>query len=189
MSDTKLHYQGLSMPEWEKQINVLLELVNAFIQTNGIDKSSIIINENVLFQIISKVHQRKEYFIFFHKLDMSDFKEMALNCFWIIKLKPISVQQETIVIEKRLDLSFINEKFAIFYLIKKFRSLIDDNEMSQEKLDLFFNEKYVYELLYSFEYRDISKEALILLVETIAKALGFDPYMGNRKSEESNGSD
>ena len=36
--------------------------------------------------------------------------------------------------------------------------------------------EYIREILYSFEYRDISKEALILLVESIAVFGGLDIY-------------
>lgn len=180
MPNGQLHYEELSRQEWEKEIQYILKIIEAFVQTNNIDKSNVSVNENVLFQIISKVHQRKQYFVFFHKLDMSDFKELALNCFWIIKLKPLSLRQESLTMEDRLELNSINEKFAVFYLMKKFRALAHDCEMSQERVDNFFDEKYIYELFYSFIYRDISKEAMILLVETIAKALGFEPYKDNR---------
>ena len=47
--------------------------------------------------------------------------------------------------------------------------------MSAEILDSIPH-KYLQEAIYSFEYRDISKEALILLVESIAVFLGLNPY-------------
>ena len=36
--------------------------------------------------------------------------------------------------------------------------------------------KYIDELVYSLTYRDVSKESLIMLVESMAVFLGLDPY-------------
>lgn len=52
---------------------------------------------------------------------------------------------------------------------------------STENVDVFFDELYIKELEYSFTYRDISKEAMILLVETIAKGVGIQPYKYKEK--------
>lgn len=52
--------------------------------------------------------------------------------------------------------------------------MLKDKE-SIEKLENI-PKQYIRELVYSFKYRDISKEALILLVESIAVFLGLNPY-------------
>ena len=53
--------------------------------------------------------------------------------------------------------------------------MLEEKKLSTQQLDSL-PKKYINELVYSFTYRDISKEALILLVESIAIFLGLDPY-------------
>lgn len=158
----------------KEEIDRFDQIAQAFIQSNGYDPQKIHVDESAVFQIISKVDQRKDYFKFFHHLDISDFKELALNCFWIIKLRPLWYDDSDSEESQKLNFESLNDKLALYMLIKKFRALADDKQ--QEKIDCLFSSQYVYELLYSFTYRDISKEAMILLVETMAIALGFKPY-------------
>lgn len=172
-------YMPLSDEKWKKQIETLNKIITAFVIDNGYNIEDIIIDESALFQIITKVDQRKQYFLFFHHLDVSDFKELALNCFWIIKLKPIVSKQPIEDDEKQMAFSSINEKFVVYYIIKEFRALLDVNRLPQIALDKMFNDEYIYELIYSFTYRDISKEAMILLMETIALSVGLNPYLKN----------
>ena len=177
MENMDKKYAPMEKAEWTEKVENLVKIIEKFLNDNGYKKDSVFLDDNALFQIISKVNQRKQYFVFFHQLDISDFKEVALNCFWFLKLKPISLQKDLLSVEQRFELSAINEKFVVYYLIKEFRALSDTLEKPQEEIDAFFDEEYIYELVYSFMYRDISKEALILLVETMSKALGFNPYV------------
>lgn len=79
--------------------------------------------------------------------------------------------------ERQNDLKSINEKFALFYIIVYLKILYkDEHNDNAERIDKFFDDLYIRELEYSFTYRDISKEAMILLVETIAKGVGIQPY-------------
>lgn len=77
--------------------------------------------------------------------------------------------------DQMLAFESINPKFAAFLIIKELKALAKDQEQ-RNRIDAFFSHSYVYELIYSLTYRDISKEALILLVETMALAVGFKPY-------------
>jgi len=168
------HYEHLSEGAIRKEIDRFELIAQAFIESNNYDPQKIHIDESAVFQIISKVDQRKDYFTFFHQLNISDFKELALNCFWIIKLRPLWYDDSDSDEQQKLNFESLNDKFALYMLIKKFRSLANDEQ--QEKIDHLFSHQYMYELIYSFTYRDISKEAMILLVETMALALGFQPY-------------
>lgn len=170
------HYKPLEENSWRSEISDFGLLVGDFLNRNGYDTDKIGIVETSVYQIITKVHQRKQYFEYFHRLNMSDFKELALRCFWIIKTKPLYFKSDTLTADN-LTFESINEKFAVFYIIKKFKALTKSDAV-REKIDCFFSEQYVYELVYSFTYRDISKEAMILIVETIAIALGFKAYKG-----------
>ena len=71
----------------------------------------------------------------------------------------------------------INEKFAVYLIIHTIRGILKTIGISDKPLD-FLSEEYIYHLIYSFRFRDISKEALILLTETIALMCGIKPYQG-----------
>ena len=170
------HYQYMSQDAIRKEIDRFTRIAQAFIQSNDYDPKKIHIDESAVFQIISKVDQRKSYFKFFHQLNISDFKELALNCFWIIKLRPLWYDDSDSEEPQKLNFESLNDKFALYMLIKKFRALANTNEELQNNINNLFSNQYMYELIYSFTYRDISKEAMILLVETMAIAIGFQPY-------------
>ena len=151
------------------------KLIEQFVTDNHYNKKDIKVDRNVIAAIITKVDQRKQYFSYFHHLEMSDLKELALNCFWYVKLHPIVVNLDSIDDKKRWEYRSINEKFAVFFLIKELRALLRSTNGDESPLEKL-SEKYVRELVYTLSYRDISKEAMIILVESMAILLGLDPY-------------
>lgn len=170
------HYEPLTADQWNTEIDHFRNVAASFIESNGYSKSDIDVVATKVFQIVTKVDQRKKYFAYFHHLDISDFKELALYCFWIIKTQPLYCKKDNLSEKEEIEFESLNEKFALYYLIKKFRSLANGNANTLEKINSFFSKQYIYELVYSFTYRDISKEAMILLVETMALALDYLPY-------------
>ena len=175
MSKDNFRYQPLHESEvqklWEKHKSV----IENFIIKNKYETDFIHINENAVMAIIAKVDQRKRYFKYFHGLNMSEYKEVALICFWYIKLRPISMVSRELSTKNINAYDSINEKLAVYYLISTFRCMLEEANLPTKSLDKL-PKKYLNELIYSFTYRDISKEALILLVESIAIFLGLDPY-------------
>lgn len=169
-------YQPLKEDELNILWNKHKRIIESFIMNNKYDINNIYINEKVVMAIIAKVDQRRKYFEYFHGLRMSECKEVALICFWYIKLKPICAVSES-TMEKDLKVfNSINEKLAVYYIIITLQSLLECKNISIEQLQSLPSQ-YVKELIYSFTYRDISKESLILLVESMAVFLGLDPYV------------
>ena len=113
------------------------------------------VNLSALRDIVIRVHKRKQYFKIFHNdMDTSEYKETALYCYWILKLRPLWINPSNKSSER------INEKFALHMyvsLLKKY------NEDFAEQDGI--SKKHIRELLYSFRYRDITKEAMILMLE------------------------
>lgn len=159
------------------------KIIETFLHKNHFTLDNIYINEKSVYEIISKVHQRQKYYEYFHGLEMSEFKEIALISFWYIKMKPICVALEDKTLQMSSDFEAINEKLALYLILCTFRGIMEDKKMSTKVLDSL-PEEYLYEIIYSFAYRDISKEALILIVESIAVFLGLKPYKQINKSNE-----
>ena len=175
MSKDIFRYQPLHETELQALWKKHKFIIESFILNNKYNFNNIHINEDIVMYIIAKVDQRRRYFKYFHGLDMSEYKEVALICFWYIKLRPIYISAEIQSQQSLKAYDSINEKLAVYYLLSTYRCMLEEKKLSTQQLDSL-PKKYINELVYSFTYRDISKEALILLVESIAIFFGLDPY-------------
>lgn len=175
MNNENFEYHPLSESElqavWDKQ----KEFIEDFITSNKYDAESIYINKDAVLAIIVKIDQRRRYFEFFHHLEMSEYKEAALNSFWYVKLHPVNFKGTVSVEHQSQIYDSINEKLALYIIIKTLRAMLERKHLSTKVLDELPS-SYIDELIYTLTYRDISKEALIILVESIAIFLGLNPY-------------
>lgn len=165
-------YIPIALEKKEENIKGMSRLIDNFLELNQYNANDVKVNAIALSRIVDKVHQREKYFSYFHNISMSELKQIALNCFWIIKLHPIDMA-DGLSKEEQSKLKSINENFAIYYMIAYLKVLYKEKN---NDVNTFFDSLYIKELMYSFTYRDISKEAMILLVETIAKGIGIQPY-------------
>lgn len=175
MNKDIFRYATLSKNELQKRWNQHKEIIEGFINDNYYLESYLYINEDAVLSIITKVDQRKEYFEFFHGLNMSEYKEAALIAYWYIKLRPINLRSEVFAGKSLKEYDAINEKLAVYCILRTLRIMLYKYNKSNDELDML-SKKYIHELIYTFTFRDISKEALIMLVETMAVLLGLDPY-------------
>lgn len=122
------------------------------------------INHVLLFNIFVRIDERKDYFMYFHSeedsMHMSLGKEIALEAYWISKYKPLRLKNFQDEIDFSIKFkSTINDVIAVMLIIG---FLIDKNE----KLDEFFTAKRIDTFIYDMFNRDISKEAMIMYVES-----------------------
>ena len=153
MSD---NYIRISEQEYLDEIEKLDSLLMDFCSASGLyDYDKVAVNQSAIRDIIVRVHKRKHYFKVFHN-DMvtSEYKETALYCYWILKLRPLWIEPSVKKSER------INEKFALHLYISLLKKY---NETFSEKDGI--NKKHIRELLYSFRFRDLTKEAMILMLE------------------------
>lgn len=156
---------------WEKHSR----LIESFIASNKYDLKNIVVDKSAVLSIITKVDQRKKYFNYFHHLNMSEYKEAALNSFWYIRCHPLVICNPELVKNHPQEYDLINEKIALYIILKTLRTMLETKHLSTKQLDSIPS-KYICEIIYTFTYRDISKEALIILVESMAVFLGLNPY-------------
>ena len=116
--------------------------------------SNISCDRVVLTNIIDRVQRRRIYFhIFYNGTQMGDINEASLICFLILKLTPFS----------HVDIpnANLNVKIAYHFLVDML-SFISGNK---KVIDL--NAVQKYNLLYAFKYRDLSKEAIMAIAESL----------------------
>lgn len=151
------------------QASKIEELWNTFIKhnDNSIDDTKYNINKLNLVQAIDNVEKRKDYFRFYHGIELNELKEVALLCFWIIKLKPF-----TMLVEDTKLLNHVNEVFCLFLILSTIKHITKINSLPF--IDL--SDKHKNEIIYTFKYRDLSKEAMMLFVETLAFSYNINVY-------------
>lgn len=129
-----------------------------------IEDYEIEINYVLLLNVFVRIDERKDYFMYFHSEDdsmhMSLGKEIALEAYWFAKYQPLRIKdiEDEIEFTKRFKVTISNVLAAM--LIIGF--LIDKDK----KLDAYFTAKKINTLIYDMFNRDISKEAMIMYVES-----------------------
>lgn len=122
------------------------------------------INYLMLCNIFIRIDERDDYFLYYHSkeeiMHMSCDKEIALLAFWIVKYKPFRIK--TITEEERFYREYkctINEMLAALLMV----FYICDKVPSQKA---YFTVKKINTLVYDLTNRDVSKEAMIMYVES-----------------------
>lgn len=183
--DNREIYAPMTSSEMEKQMMAIVDSWKTFFagikeSTEGkiaFENSRYFVNSKALNELVKRVHQRKDYFTRYHSgLNMSEFKEIGLNMFWLSKLKPFSVEGEKNIDAHTFDL---NEDFAVYHMLNCLEAMA-------KRLNLKYDEKRVsqslyYEMSYCLSFRDMSKEAMGILVELVARVVIPDYYL---KDEE-----
>ena len=117
--------------------------------------ADIFCREEVLYEIFNRVEMRRLYFYIFHKgIDMRELNEGSLLCFWILKLMPFEY-------EKFPNIT-LNVKIAACLFINMIRYVANKRgrraNIKGDTIDY---------LTYAFTYRDLSKEAIMALAESL----------------------
>jgi hypothetical protein len=122
----------------------------------GIKSSTeIMVNQEALYEILTRVEKRRVYFhIYYNKLKMGERNEGALICFWILKLMPFK--------HEIIPNALLNTKIAYtFFINMLFYEAAKTNRKVNVKSELLKN------TLYAFQYRDLSKEAIMAMAESL----------------------
>jgi len=126
------------------------------------------VDDYILRDIIERVHKRKHYYEEFHDLPdvrLSQHKIIGLYIYWILKLRPIWSERRPIHANDSYDM---NDAFA-WYLFKG--EMYELDPATDSKRDEHYTE-YHNEILYSFRYRDLTKESIILLFQPFVAVKG-----------------
>lgn len=178
--DLFMEYMHLDAESMENKINLLIEMWRNFIKQSlptyqteerkitysDIDKTYSI-NIVALRELFERVNQREDYFKRYHNnLKMSNYKEIGLIAFWIVKFKPFHLKEE--LIEDYFDLR-VNEEFALYYIFSTI-SKFNEKQGKKSNLNKITSELY-NELIYTMQYRDVSKEIFGCITELLAIAI------------------
>ena len=117
--------------------------------------TDIVYADSVIVEICERIEKRRIYFhIFYNKCKMGEINEGSLMCFWILKLMPFS--------HRALPANELNAKIALHLF---FRVLLYTARKNGKKVNL--TPSLYGDLYYSFRFRDLSKEAIMALAESM----------------------
>lgn len=149
----------------KEKCNSLIEQFGKYACVQGISIKDVYIQRVLLPRIILRVDKRESYFLIYHKqTHINEIKQAALVAYWILKFKPFMVVSDDPVISHQFNR--INEGFAAFYLFSALKQYAIEKGCTVKKM----SNRLTEELMYAFTYWDLSKEALILIAETIGEA-------------------
>ncbi|MDR0867185.1 MAG: hypothetical protein LBP75_01760 [Planctomycetota bacterium] len=115
-----------------------------------------LIDADRLNELIVRVEQRRVYFHVFHpEMKMGELNEFVLYTFWILKLCPFRLPGDFDPGLFNRDLAFAIFTRAVF------------NEAIKREKKTHLTRAIIDKLLYDFRYRDLSKEAMMTLAETL----------------------
>lgn len=145
----------------------LLDSLEKYIEKqNDIPFESIAVNQPALAELFVRVDKRKDYFVIYHdETEMNEIKQAALVAYWILKFKPFSVRTDDLTLRKKY--SQINEAFAVFVIY----STIKEESKRVKGRKFKISKEYNQKIMYAFKFWDISKEALILISESLCEAM------------------
>ncbi len=163
--DDKLFRYQLPKEEWLlNKYTEFEEFLSECKKKIEIEEYDIEINSVLLINIFVRIDERKDYFMYFHSdkdiMHMSLGKEIALEAYWISKYKPLRIKnlENEIEFTKKYKVS-ISDVIATMLIIG---FLID----KKYELDSYFTPKKINTLIYDIFNRDMSKEAMIMYVES-----------------------
>jgi hypothetical protein len=138
--------------------NMLAKMANYLYNISDIikiDNKKIDTSMDIMYEIIERIEKRRIYFhIYYNGCKMGELNEGALMCFWIIKLNPFHFNG--------ISNNILNAKIALCLFMNMLHY-----HTQKENIKLNITNKMVDDIYYSFRFRDLSKEAIMILAESL----------------------
>ena len=120
------------------------------------DRTKLKIHRPTMYEIFERIEKRRVYFYIYHDgMEMGEINEGALICFWILKLMPFQMEG--------ISASLLNTKIAYTIFVNLLHYVANK---SKKKLNVNLKSGLMDDLLYAFQYRDLSKESIMALVDS-----------------------
>jgi hypothetical protein len=170
-------YPEINMGETKKGIEQLRERTQLFFQCFDYPTDlDINISSYDLMHIVLRADKRKVYYEYFHDMEIDEVKEAGLCAYWILKFHPLTITDPRYKGHSLCEC--INEAFAVFIIYSAVYGIYPtEKDMQFTPTD---DKSFCGKLLYSFRFRSISLDAMILLAESITPQTLRKRYENNR---------
>jgi len=156
------NFKNLEKQQFYSIYMKFIDNVKEILDRIKIDKSKVYITDPMdvnapIRDIVGRVEKRKIYFHIFHKLKMDELNETSFYCFWILKLQPFKHRDENFNNNK------LNVDIAVYFLLQTAFKYIE----SHSNLTVGITQEALLNILYAFQYHDLSKEAIMALARNL----------------------
>jgi hypothetical protein len=145
-------FSHISQETAKSMIEKLNYYLSHFPESNA--AGEITANMNVLYEIAERIEKRRVYFHIFYSVNMNELNEASLLCFWILKLHPF--------FSSNVQSDILNAKIAVYLIFTAASYSANAGGKHLNTAD-----RLVENLYYSFRFRDLSKEAIMAIAESI----------------------
>lgn len=157
-------------PEWKmlyERVSLVLEALGLYVSVQpDLNINDILVNDSLLAEALVRIDKRKDYFMIFHDdTRMNEIKEAGLLAYWLLKFRPFSIKTENEELHRKYEK--INEAFACFVIYSAIKE--ECNRTNNMKFSI--SKDYNRKVMYAFKYWDLSKEALMLVCESLCEAM------------------
>lgn len=134
----------------------------------GIEKlSDIQFSRKTMYEIFNRIEKRRVYFHIYHKgMKMGEIHEGALLCFWILKLMPFRATNDIANSLLNTRIAFIIFINMLYYVSSKENQKREKEGKTRPKTKVNIKEKQIDDIMYAFQYRDLSKEAIMAMADS-----------------------
>jgi len=167
MSADQNHYKLLSYDDIFLMLQALQEEFEDYLHYGlGYHKEQYVVSGVDIIDAIIRTDKRLDYFRYFHGMKINNEKKAALFAYWINKFRPVKIIDDKLKNSK--SHININEKLAVNHLIT---SLVEKGKIKLwDGIDgarLDDNNKFLKELCYSFRFRNLTIDSMIVLADSI----------------------
>ena len=160
-NDVNPEYIAQKPTEIKAELEMFSTELGEFFKQSGFPEDlNYFISRRAMVDMIVRTDKRKAYYRYFHKMRINECKVAALYAYWIIKYRPITLLDERF--ESKGPAICINEAFAIFVIYATLKRVHGYQQTYTGP------NSYYDKLMYSFRFRNLSIDAMILLVESIS---------------------
>lgn len=169
--DMKGFYKPQTKEEYKGASSRIISFWKRFLEAQGESKLKLhedyYIHKRNLYEVIKRLDKRKTYYYVFHKIGrICEYKEIGILCYWLNTLKPFMVVNQ----ESKLY-NAPNEMFSLYLILC---TLAEIHKKKRPKENFIPPDDYtLQDYIYNFKYCDMSREATIFFVETLAKSYGI----------------
>jgi hypothetical protein len=161
------HYQILPLGDIFVMLRALQEEFEDYLHYGlGYRKEQYTVSGIDIIDAIIRVDKRRVYFRYFHGMGINNEKKAALFAYWIAKLRPVKFVDDTLKNSKAHV--NVNEKLAVNHLIN---ALVDKGKIKpwdgKDGVKIDENNGFIKDLCYSFRFRNIPIDSVIILAESI----------------------
>ena len=147
-------YGKMTEKEMQTAITDIFTPLRQYAVEAGYSWDDIIINYGDLANIIDLIQRRRIYFHIFHDIEMGELNEACLLCFWILKFNPFCY-----AMNPEININFV-------FALALFTRAVNKTALKRHK-KANFTKEVVTHLKHAFKYRDLSKEAIMAIAESL----------------------